>query len=121
LAKHITTAVVGVPPRIMGVGPVYAIPMALKNAGLQLGDVDLFEINEAFASQCVYVIKELGLPIDKVNVNGGAIAVGHPLGCTGVRQIVTGLNELRRRQEKILVTSMCIGTGMGAAGVFLRE
>jgi len=121
LSKYVTTAVVGVPPRIMGVGPVYAIPEALKNAGLQLGDVDLFEINEAFASQCVYVIKELGLPIDKVNVNGGAIAFGHPLGCTGVRQIVTGLNELGRRQEKILVTSMCIGTGMGAAGVFLRE
>jgi len=121
LAKHITTAVAGVPPRIMGVGPVYAIPMALKNAGLQLSDVDLFEINEAFASQCVYCIKELGIPRDKVNVNGGAIAFGHPLGCTGARQIATGLNELHRRQGKVLVTSMCIGTGMGAAGIFLRE
>ncbi|KDR85363.1 hypothetical protein GALMADRAFT_234187 [Galerina marginata CBS 339.88] len=121
LAKYITTAVAGVPPRVMGIGPVYAIPLALKNAGLQLSDVDLFEINEAFASQCVYCIKELGLPIDKVNVNGGAIAFGHPLGCTGARQIVTGLNELQRRQGKILVTSMCIGTGMGAAGIFLRE
>ncbi|KAF8913020.1 Thiolase, N-terminal domain-containing protein [Gymnopilus junonius] len=121
LAKHITTAIAGVPPRIMGVGPVYAIPMALKNAGLQLGDVDLFEINEAFASQCVYSVKQLGIPSDKVNVNGGAIAFGHPLGCTGARQIATGLNELHRRQGKVLVTSMCIGTGMGAAGVFLRE
>ncbi|TFK36870.1 Thiolase, N-terminal domain-containing protein [Crucibulum laeve] len=121
LAKHVTTAVAGVPPRIMGVGPVYAIPLALKNSGLDLVDVDLFEVNEAFASQCVYTIKTLGLPSDKVNVNGGAIAFGHPLGCTGARQIVTGLNELHRRQGKVLLTSMCIGTGMGAAGVFLRE
>ncbi|KAF8167739.1 3-ketoacyl-CoA thiolase [Crassisporium funariophilum] len=121
LAKHITTAVAGVPPRIMGVGPVYAIPLALKNAGIQLDDVDLFEINEAFASQCVYVVKKLGLSPEKVNVNGGAIAFGHPLGCTGARQVVTGLNELHRRRGKILLTSMCIGTGMGAAGIFLRE
>jgi len=121
LAKFMTTAVAGVPPRVMGVGPVYAIPLALKNSGLDLSDVDLFEINEAFASQCVYVVKTLGLPREKVNVNGGAIAFGHPLGCTGARQIVTGLNELNRRQGKVLVTSMCIGTGMGAAGVFIRE
>jgi len=121
LAKHITTAVAGVPPRIMGVGPVYAIPLALKNAGLQISDIDLFEINEAFASQCVYCIKKLDIPLHKVNVNGGAIAFGHPLGCTGTRQIVTGLNELHRRQGKVLLTSMCIGTGMGAAGIFLRE
>lgn len=121
LGRHITTAVTGVPPRIMGIGPVYAIPQALKDAGLKLHDVDLFEINEAFASQCVYCIKKLDLPRDKVNVNGGAIALGHPLGCTGARQIVTGLNELRRRRGKVLVTSMCIGTGMGAAGIFLRD
>jgi len=121
LAKHITTAVTGVPPRIMGIGPVFAIPMALKNAGLTLNDIDLFEINEAFASQCVYTIKELRLPSEKVNVNGGAIAFGHPLGCTGVRQLVTGLSELSRRQKKVLLTSMCIGTGMGAAGIFVRE
>lgn len=121
LAKYITTAIAGVPPRVMGVGPVYAIPLALKNSGLESSDVDLFEINEAFASQCVYVVKKLGLPREKVNVNGGAIAFGHPLGCTGARQIVTGLNELNRRKGKVLVTSMCIGTGMGAAGVFIRE
>jgi acetyl-CoA acetyltransferase family protein len=121
LAKFVTTAVSGVAPRIMGIGPAYAIPLALKNAGLELNDVDLFEINEAFASQCVYCIKKLEIPFEKVNVNGGAIAFGHPLGCTGTRQIVTGLNELHRRQGKVLVTSMCIGTGMGAAGVFLRE
>ncbi|KAF9479717.1 thiolase [Pholiota conissans] len=121
LAKHVTTAVAGVPPRIMGIGPIYAIPLALKNAGLQLSDIDLFEINEAFASQCVYCVKTLGIPSQKLNVNGGAIAFGHPLGCTGARQIVTGLNELHRRKGKLLLTSMCIGTGMGAAGIFLRE
>ncbi|PFH54817.1 hypothetical protein AMATHDRAFT_134047 [Amanita thiersii Skay4041] len=125
LAKYVTTTVTGVPPRIMGIGPIYAIPMALNNCGLKVEDVDLFEINEAFASQCVYIVKKLGLPrgtkILKVNVNGGAIAFGHPLGCTGARQLATGLNELHRRQGKVLVTSMCIGTGMGAAGVFLRE
>ncbi|KAG5647580.1 hypothetical protein DXG03_008933 [Asterophora parasitica] len=142
LAKHRTTAVAGCPPRIMGIGPVYAIPMALTHCGLALSDVDLFEINEAFASQCLYTIKKLDLPRDKVNVNGGAIAFGHPLDkyhpqapimaneiltllrwarCTGARQLVTGLNELARRNQKVLVTSMCIGTGMGAAGVFVRE
>ncbi|KIL71775.1 hypothetical protein M378DRAFT_64647 [Amanita muscaria Koide BX008] len=121
LAKFVTTAVTGVPPRIMGIGPATAIPKALKTCGLTLNDVDLFEINEAFASQCVYVTKKLGIPRDKVNVNGGAIAFGHPLGCTGARQIATGLNELDRRQGKVLVTSMCIGTGMGAAAVFVRD
>lgn len=121
LGKHIATAVAGVPPRIMGVGPVYAIPLALKTAGLQTTDIDLFEINEAFASQCVHCVKTLGLPSHKVNVNGGAIAFGHPLGCTGARQIVTGLHELRRREGKLLLTSMCIGTGMGAAAIFLGE
>ncbi|KAH7929341.1 thiolase [Leucogyrophana mollusca] len=121
LGKHISTAVAGVPPRVMGIGPVFAIRMVLKNSGLTQDDVDLYEINEAFASQYVYSIQELGLDPEKVNVNGGAIAFGHPLGCTGVRQIVTGLNELHRRKGKVLVTSMCIGTGMGAAGVFLRE
>ncbi|KAF8846222.1 thiolase [Paxillus ammoniavirescens] len=121
LGKHVSTAVAGVPPRVMGIGPVYAIPMVLKNTGLSIRDVDLFEINEAFASQCVYCIQELELDPDKVNVNGGAIAFGHPLGCTGARQIVTGLHELHRRNSKILVTSMCIGTGMGAAAVFVKE
>ncbi|KAF9527789.1 Thiolase, N-terminal domain-containing protein [Crepidotus variabilis] len=123
LGKYITTAVAGVAPRIMGIGPVAAIPLALKLAGLEPKDVDLYEINEAFASQCVYTVKKLEIPMHviAVNVNGGAIAFGHPLGCTGTRQIVTGLNELHRRSEKVLLTSMCIGTGMGAAGVFLRE
>lgn len=121
LGKHASTAVVGCPPRIMGIGPVFAIPAVLKSVGITQDDVDLFEVNEAFASQCVYTLKALGLSIDKVNVNGGACALGHPLGCTGARQIATGLNELERRQGKILVTSMCIGTGMGAAGIFVRE
>ncbi|KAG1749831.1 Thiolase, N-terminal domain-containing protein [Suillus paluster] len=121
LGKHVSTAVAGCPPRVMGIGPVYAIPMVLRNAGLSTEDVDLYEINEAFASQYVYCIRELGLNPEKVNVNGGAIAFGHPLGCTGARQIVTGLNELHRRKGKVLVTSMCIGTGMGAAAVFVRE
>ncbi|KAI0068296.1 thiolase [Artomyces pyxidatus] len=123
LAKHATTAVAGVAPRIMGIGPAVAIPMALKSVGLTKGEVDLFEINEAFASQYVYCMRKLGLDAEKVNVNGGAIALGHPLDeyCTGARQIATGLNELKRRGGKVLVTSMCIGTGMGAAGVFVRE
>ncbi|KAL0578608.1 hypothetical protein V5O48_003399 [Marasmius crinis-equi] len=110
LGKHVSTAVVGLPPRIMGIGPVYAIPAVLQNVGITQNDVDLFEVNEAFASQCVYTIKRLELPIEKVNVNGGACALGHPLGCTGARQVATGLNELERRNGKILVTSMCIGT-----------
>ncbi|KAJ7071187.1 Thiolase, N-terminal domain-containing protein [Mycena amicta] len=121
LATHVSTAVAGVPPRVMGIGPVYAIRKLLHDCGLAQDDVDLYEINEAFASQCLYSIRELGLSMDKVNVNGGAIAFGHPLGCTGARQIATGLNELERRKGKILVTSMCIGTGMGAAGLFVRE
>ncbi|KAL1749207.1 Thiolase, N-terminal domain-containing protein [Schizophyllum fasciatum] len=121
LAKHVSTSVAGVPPRIMGIGPVFAIPMVLEKAGITLADVDLFEVNEAFASQCVYVQRELGIPLEKLNVNGGAIALGHPLGCTGARQIATGLNELARRGQRVLVTSMCIGTGMGAAAVFVRE
>lgn len=121
VGKHITTAVAGLAPRIMGVGPVPAIREALAMAGITKDDVDLFEINEAFASQYVYCIKELGLDREKVNVNGGAIALGHPLGCTGARQIATGFNELTRRNGKILVTAMCIGTGMGAAGIFVRE
>ncbi|KAH8119951.1 thiolase [Phellopilus nigrolimitatus] len=109
LAKHVTTAVAGVAPRVMGIGPTFAIPSALKNAGITIADVDLFEINEAFASMYVYCVRELGLDLEKVNVNGGA------------RQIATGLNALERRNGKVLVTSMCIGTGMGAAAVFVRD
>ncbi|KAJ6604489.1 Thiolase, N-terminal domain-containing protein [Mycena vulgaris] len=121
LAKHVSTSVTGVAPRIMGIGPAIAIPTVLQQCGISQDDVDLFEINEAFASQCLYTIRKLGLPMDKVNVNGGAIAFGHPLGCTGTRQVATGLNELERRKGKVLLTSMCIGTGMGAAAIFVRD
>ncbi|XP_020515459.2 3-ketoacyl-CoA thiolase, peroxisomal [Labrus bergylta] len=113
------SAVVGVPPDVMGIGPAYAIPAALEQAGLTVDDIDVFEINEAFASQAVYCVEKLGIPLEKVNPNGGAIALGHPLGCTGARQVVTLLNELRRRGRRAYgVVSMCIGTGMGAAAVF---
>jgi acetyl-CoA acyltransferase 1 len=99
----------------MGIGPSIAIPMVLEQAGITKDDVDLFEINEAFASMYVYCVRKLDLDINKVNVNGGAIALGHPLGATGARQIATGLAELERRSGKILVTSMCIGLGELAA------
>ncbi|XP_038590372.1 3-ketoacyl-CoA thiolase, peroxisomal [Micropterus salmoides] len=113
------SAVVGVPPDVMGIGPAFAIPAALEQAGLTVADIDVFEINEAFASQAVYCVAKLGIPLEKVNPNGGAIALGHPLGCTGARQVVTLLNELRRRGRRAYgVVSMCIGTGMGAAAVF---
>ncbi|XP_028623248.1 3-ketoacyl-CoA thiolase B, peroxisomal-like [Grammomys surdaster] len=112
-------AVVGVPPDIMGIGPAYAIPEALQKAGLTVNDIDIFEINEAFASQALYCVEKLGIPAEKVNPLGGAIALGHPLGCTGARQVVTLLNELKRRGRRAYgVVSMCIGTGMGAAAVF---
>uniref|UniRef100_A0A8C6ZFB3 Acetyl-CoA acyltransferase 1 n=1 Tax=Nothoprocta perdicaria TaxID=30464 RepID=A0A8C6ZFB3_NOTPE len=112
-------AVVGVPPDVMGIGPAYAIPVALEKAGLTLNDIDIYEINEAFASQAVYCIEKLGIPLEKVNPLGGAIALGHPLGCTGTRQVVTLLNELKRRGKRAYgVVSMCMGTGMGAAAVF---
>jgi len=110
-------AVVGVPPEIMGVGPAEAIPVALKKAGLKVEDIDIYEINEAFASQAYYSVKKLGIPLNRVNPNGGAIALGHPLGCTGVRQIATLLHELKRTNGRFGVVSMCIGTGMGAAAV----
>ncbi|HEY8529915.1 MAG TPA: acetyl-CoA C-acyltransferase [Paenibacillaceae bacterium] len=118
LATFRSFAVAGVEPEIMGVGPVEAIPKALRLAGIGLADVDLFEINEAFASQCVHIIRALGLDETKVNVNGGAIALGHPLGCTGAKLTATLLHELRRRGGGFGVVSMCIGGGMGAAGVF---
>ncbi|KAK7493205.1 hypothetical protein BaRGS_00015542 [Batillaria attramentaria] len=112
-------AVVGVPPDIMGVGPAYAIPEALKKAGLTINDIDIYEINEAFASQAVYCVEKLGIPIEKVNPKGGAIALGHPVGCTGARMIATLLHELKRRGKRGMgVVSMCMGTGMGAAAVF---
>jgi len=113
-------AVAGVPPAIMGIGPVPAVRKLLAKTGLKIDDIDLFELNEAFASQAVYCIRELGLPADRVNVNGGAIAIGHPLGATGARQIATALHELERRKGRYAVTTMCVGGGMGAAGLIER-
>jgi len=118
LAAFRSFALAGVAPEIMGVGPVEAIPKALKQAGITRDQVDLYEINEAFASQCVHIIRELKLDEAKVNVNGGAIALGHPLGCTGTKLTATLVHELRRRGGGYGVVSMCIGGGMGAAGVF---
>jgi acetyl-CoA acyltransferase len=109
---------VGVDPAIMGIGPLPAIKKLLAQTKLSIKDIDLFEINEAFASQAVYVTKELGIPEEKLNVNGGAIALGHPLGCTGAKLTATALHELRRRKGKYAIVSMCIGGGMGAAGLF---
>jgi acetyl-CoA acyltransferase len=117
IARLVSYAVVGVEPRIMGIGPVDAIPKALKQAGMSLNDIHLFELNEAFASQSLAVIREVGLNPDIVNVNGGAIALGHPLGCTGAKLTVQMINELRRRNQKYGVVTMCVGTGQGAAGV----
>ncbi|AKG03967.1 MULTISPECIES: acetyl-CoA C-acetyltransferase [Salimicrobium] len=118
LAKFHSFAVAGVEPEIMGVGPIEAVPKALKMAGLSLEDIGLFELNEAFASQSLRVIRELGLDEEKVNVNGGAIALGHPLGCTGTKLTLSLIHEMKRRNEKYGVVTMCIGGGMGAAGVF---
>ena len=118
IAKLVSYAVAGLEPRIMGMGPVYAIPKALQQAGLTLDQIDLIELNEAFASQSLAVIRELGLNKDIVNVNGGAIALGHPLGCTGAKLSVQLLNEMRRRGNKYGMVTMCVGTGQGAAGIF---
>lgn len=117
VAQLLSYKVVGVPPRIMGIGPVEAIPAAINQAGLKMSDIDLFELNEAFASQSLAVIRETGINPDIVNVNGGAIALGHPLGCTGAKLSVQMINELRRRNKKYGVVTMCVGTGQGAAGV----
>lgn len=111
-------AVAGVPPGIMGTGPVPAVRKLLGKAGLKTDQIDLYELNEAFASQAVYCVRELGLAADRVNVNGGAIALGHPLGATGARQIATALHELERRNGRYAVITMCVGGGMGAAGLF---
>lgn len=118
LARFVSFAVGGVDPEVMGIGPIAAIPKALKLAGLTLDQIDLVELNEAFAAQALAVVKELGIPLEKVNVNGGAIALGHPLGCTGTKLTVTLLNEMRRRNARYGMVTMCIGGGMGAAGIF---
>ena len=118
IARLVSFAAVGVPPRIMGIGPMRAIPKALDQAGLKLNDIDLVELNEAFASQSVAVIRETGLNPDIVNVNGGAIALGHPLGCTGAKLSVQLFDEMRRRKNKYGIVTMCVGTGQGAAGVY---
>jgi acetyl-CoA acyltransferase 1 len=121
LGRILGYAVAGVPPEIMGIGPAYAIPKVLKNVGLEIKDIDIFEINEAFASQATYCVKLLNIPIDKVNPKGGAIAFGHPLGCTGARQIATLMPELKRQGKRYGLISMCIGTGMGAACVIEKQ
>ena len=118
LARYVGFAVAGVPPEIMGVGPMYAIPQVMKVTGWKLAEIDLFEINEAFASQALASVRELGIDPEKVNVNGGAIALGHPLGCTGAKLTVQLIHEMKRRGSKYGVVSMCIGGGMGAAGIF---
>ena len=120
IARMVNYAAAGVEPRIMGIGPVAAIPKALKQAGLQQNDIDLIELNEAFASQSLAVIRELGLNQDIVNVNGGAIALGHPLGCTGAKLSVQLFDEMRKRnmKNKYGLVTMCVGTGQGAAGIF---
>lgn len=118
IARLVGYSVAGVPPELMGIGPIYAIPKVLQQCGLTLEDMDLLELNEAFASQSIACINELGLNIDKVNVNGGAIALGHPLGCSGTILTIKLLQELKRRGQKRGIVSMCIGGGMGAAGVF---
>jgi acetyl-CoA acyltransferase len=118
IARMLSYAVAGVEPRIMGIGPVAAIPKALKMANLKQDDLDLIELNEAFAAQSLAVVRELGLNPDKINVNGGAIALGHPLGCTGAKLSVQLFNELKRRKQKYGMVTMCVGTGQGAAGIF---
>jgi acetyl-CoA acyltransferase len=120
LARFVAYATAGCPPEEMGIGPVFAIPKALKLAGLTLDQIDVIELNEAFAAQSLAVIKTLGLDLDKVNVNGGAIALGHPLGCTGAKLTASILRELERRNGRYGLVTMCVGGGMGAAGIFER-
>jgi acetyl-CoA acyltransferase len=120
MARFVAYATAGCPPEEMGIGPVFAIPKALKLAGLTLNDIDVIELNEAFAAQSLAVIKTLGLDADKVNVNGGAIALGHPLGCTGAKLTASILRELERRNGRYGMVTMCVGGGMGAAGIFER-
>jgi acetyl-CoA C-acetyltransferase len=118
IAKIVSMAVAGVDPAIMGIGPVPATKKALERSGLQVGDLDLIELNEAFASQSIACIHDLGLDLEKVNVNGGAIALGHPLGCSGVRISTTLLHEMKRRKSKYGLATMCIGVGQGSAIIY---
>ena len=120
MLRYLSFAYAGCMPEEMGIGPVYAIPKALKMAGLTLDQIDLFELNEAFAAQSLAVIKTLGIDREKVNVNGGAIALGHPLGCTGAKLTATLLREMERRKARYGMVTMCVGGGMGAAGIFER-
>lgn len=117
-ARMVSYAVAGVDPRVMGIGPIAAIPKALEKANMKLGDIDLVELNEAFASQTLAVVKEVGLNPDTLNVNGGAIALGHPLGCTGAKLTISILNELRRRNKKYGMVTACVGGGQGVASIF---
>lgn len=121
MAKYVASTVAGLAPRIMGIGPSIAIPKLLAQRNVSLADMDVVEINEAFASMAVYCRDKLGLDWTRMNPRGGAIALGHPLGATGARQVVTGLSELRRQKKKMLLVSMCIGTGQGMAGMFVNE
>jgi len=121
LGRIVGYSVAGVPPEIMGIGPAFAIPKVLENTGLKIDDIGVFEINEAFASQATYCANVLKIPAEKINPKGGAIALGHPLGCTGARQIATIMPELKRQNKKYGLISMCIGTGMGAACIVERE
>ena len=120
LVHFVSYATAGVPPEIMGIGPVPAIPKALASAGLTLADIDVIELNEAFAVQALTVIQEAQLPLEKVNVNGGAVALGHPLGCTGTKLTVSLINEMHRQNHQHGIVTMCVGGGMGAAGIFLN-
>jgi acetyl-CoA acyltransferase len=118
LARFVSYAVGGVAPEVMGIGPVVAIPKALKLAGLALEEIDLIELNEAFAAQSLAVVKQLEIDVDRLNVNGGAIALGHPLGCSGTKLTINLVDEMRRRGARYGLVTMCIGGGMGAAGIF---
>lgn len=117
-ARFVSFAVAGVPPEIMGIGPAVAIPKALAMAGLKLDQIDVIELNEAFAVQALAVVKQVGLDLERMNVNGGAIALGHPLGCTGARLTATILREMKRREARYGMVTMCVGGGQGAAGIF---
>jgi acetyl-CoA acyltransferase len=120
LARYVGFAVAGVAPEIMGIGPVEAIPKVLKQTGLSLSDIDLIELNEAFAAQSLAVIRTAGLDPARVNIHGGAVALGHPLGATGAKLTATALRELQRRGGRYAMVTMCVGGGMGAAGIFER-